>query len=258
MLTALMCSGRDRPCQLWTAVLGTPLSPDSWLYYKFFFHVAPQINDWQKLSQKCRLSGMCLKMLAAFCHGLSGQLDWVNLPATLFFTFTANQKSDIVLRRMVELDEDEVWQVRRMFLKFILFKTQIPGPYSETFWLSEFSSISTYNKCPGDANTAGVGTHFKQHWPRSLILRKLSETMELHFRNKTHQNVASLVEGDKAMLMWPTVQFDPDYPSFSAEILVSQKTTQSQANWKVDPLTRHARQAYHGSFIMLWSNWCFA
>lgn len=123
---------------------------------------------------------------------------------------------------------------------------------------SEFSSISTYNKCPGDANTAGVGTHFKQHWPRSLILRKLSETLELHFRNKTHQNVASLVEGDKAMLMWPTVQFDPDYPSFSAEILVSQKTTQSQANWKVDPLTRHARLAYHGSFIMFWSNWCFA
>lgn len=175
-----------------------------------------------------------------------------------FFTFTANQKSDIVLRRTVELDEDEVWQVRRMLLKFILFKTQIPGPYSETFWLSEFSSISTYNKCPGDANTAGVGTHFKQHWPRSLILRKLSETLELHFRNKTHQNVASLVEGDKAMLMWPTVQFDPDYPSFSAEILVSQKTTQSQANWKVDPLTRHARLAYHGSFIMFWSNWCFA
>lgn len=31
---------------------------------------------------------------------------------------------------MGELDEDEVWQVRRVLLKFILFKTQIPGLYS--------------------------------------------------------------------------------------------------------------------------------
>lgn len=54
---------------------------------------------------------MCLKILA-FCQGISGQLALIESSYYAFSTFAMNQKSDLVLCEMVEIDEDKALQAR--------------------------------------------------------------------------------------------------------------------------------------------------